>query len=98
MHHPTDRMTHTTAFVKPVVDHWLEREIAQWPDRRNTAHVIYNYMAKDMIKDHINNYYFVALLMLAIRKMCYNLADCSVYTVSSVVLLNTINYCLNNVK
>ena len=21
---------HTTAFVKPVVEHWLEREIAQW--------------------------------------------------------------------
>ena len=27
MHHPTDRMTHTTAFVTPVVEHWLEREI-----------------------------------------------------------------------
>ena len=22
--------THTTAFVTPVVEHWLEREIAQW--------------------------------------------------------------------
>ena len=30
MHHPTDRITHTTAFVTPVVQHWLEREIAQW--------------------------------------------------------------------
>ena len=30
MHHPTDRITHTTAFVTPVVDHWLEWEIAQW--------------------------------------------------------------------
>ena len=30
MHHPTDRTTHTTAFVTPVVEHWLEREIAQW--------------------------------------------------------------------
>ena len=29
MHHPTDRIIHTTAFVKPVVEHWLEREIAQ---------------------------------------------------------------------
>ena len=29
MHHPTDRITHTTAFVAPVVEHWLEREIAQ---------------------------------------------------------------------
>ena len=30
MHHPTDRMTHTTVFVTPVVEHWLEREISQW--------------------------------------------------------------------
>ena len=30
MHHPTDRITHTTALVTPVVEHWLEREIAQW--------------------------------------------------------------------
>ena len=30
MHHPIDRIVHTTAFVTPVVVHWLEREIAQW--------------------------------------------------------------------
>ena len=30
MHHPTDRIAHTTAFVTPVVEHWREREIAQW--------------------------------------------------------------------
>ena len=24
---PTDRITHTTDFVTPVVEHWLEREI-----------------------------------------------------------------------
>ena len=30
MHHPTDRITHTTAFVTPVVEHWLEQELAQW--------------------------------------------------------------------
>ena len=24
------RITHTAAFVTPVVEHWLEREIAQW--------------------------------------------------------------------
>ena len=29
MHHPTDRIAHTTAFVTPVVEHWPEREI--WP-------------------------------------------------------------------
>ena len=25
-----DRIVHTTAFVTPVVEHWLEQEIAQW--------------------------------------------------------------------
>ena len=30
MHHPIDWIAHTTAFVTPVVEHWLEREIAQW--------------------------------------------------------------------
>ena len=30
MHHPTDRIAHTMAFVTPVVEHWLERDIAQW--------------------------------------------------------------------
>ena len=24
MHHPTDRITHTMAFITPVVEHWLE--------------------------------------------------------------------------
>ena len=27
MHHPTDRIAHTTVFVTPVVEQWLEREI-----------------------------------------------------------------------
>ena len=30
MHHPTVRIIHTTAFDTPVVEHWLEQEIAQW--------------------------------------------------------------------
>ena len=30
MHHRTDRKTHTTAFVTPVVWQWLEQEIDQW--------------------------------------------------------------------
>ena len=28
MHHPTDRIIQTTAFVTQVVEHWLERELA----------------------------------------------------------------------
>ena len=30
MHNPTDRITHTTAFVATVVEYWPEREIVQW--------------------------------------------------------------------
>ena len=30
MHHPTDRITHITASVTPVVEYWIEQEIAQW--------------------------------------------------------------------
>ena len=30
MHHPTDRIAHITVFVTPVVEHWLEREIAYY--------------------------------------------------------------------
>ena len=42
MHHHTDRIAHTTAFVTPVVDHWLEREgsirrpIAPWANALTT--------------------------------------------------------------
>ena len=30
MPHHTYSIAHTTAFITPVVEHWLEREIAQW--------------------------------------------------------------------
>ena len=26
MHHPTDRIAHTTIFVTPVVEHWLQHQ------------------------------------------------------------------------
>ena len=29
MHHTTDKITHTTGFVTPVMEQWLEREIDQ---------------------------------------------------------------------
>ena len=38
MHHPTDRIKYTTAFVTPVVEHWLEREIAQWAHHEGSIH------------------------------------------------------------
>ena len=30
MHHPTDKITHTTVYVTPVLEHWLEWEITPW--------------------------------------------------------------------
>ena len=38
MHHTTDRIAHTTAFVTPVVDHWLEREMR----KERKGNVIFN--------------------------------------------------------
>ena len=41
MHHPTDRITHTTAFATPLVEHWLEREIGQWAKHHMSSGNIY---------------------------------------------------------
>ena len=47
MHHPTDRIAHSTAFVIPVVEHWLEREIAQWVHPRDVRrHKLYTTCAR----------------------------------------------------
>ena len=37
MHHSTDMMAHTKAFVTPVVEYRLEREIAQWVTMRDQS-------------------------------------------------------------
>ena len=53
MHHPTDRITHTTAFVAPVVEHWLEREILNFkkPNDKNT-----NWQADPKLTRHSAKY------------------------------------------
>ena len=45
MHHPTDRITHTTAFVTQVVEHKMGREIAY----RMEGNVLFN--------DTLNTFY-----------------------------------------
>ena len=52
MHHPTDRITHTTAFVTPVVEHWLERVQLNSHERltQNTYQVINFHNIKKEIK------------------------------------------------
>ena len=66
MHHRTDRIAHTTAFVTPVVEHWLEREIAQWvhpmkdrsddPSHHERTLLPRSYISlRHMVKDHSNS-------------------------------------------
>ena len=52
MHHPTDRITHTMAFVMPDVEHWLEREIAEVRCPTDAQSVRDRYLS-------VSNYYFV---------------------------------------
>ena len=50
MHHPTDRIAHTMAFVTPVVEHWLEREIAQWVGTpRDNNPMIYHIVVNSVV-------------------------------------------------
>ena len=59
MHQPTDRIAHTMAFVIPVVEHWLEREIAQWVhpmnDRSNDPFYLWLYGVEHIVKDHLES-------------------------------------------
>ena len=43
MHHPTDRILHSTVFIIPVVEDWLDREIAQWVEVRHRSDDIWYY-------------------------------------------------------
>ena len=54
MHHPTDRIIHTTAFVTPVVEHWLEREIAQCAVMVNKVERVSVYLLRSYIIQYYN--------------------------------------------
>ena len=65
MHHPIDRIVHTTAFVTPVMEHWLEREISKWKtkmkislcyDHEKQDKVIYNILIKSSLYNYIIGY------------------------------------------
>ena len=52
MHHPTGSITHTTAFVTPVVEHWLERVC--WDVRRARTKIVFSYNAFEQMKELFN--------------------------------------------
>ena len=53
MHHPTDRISHTTAFVTPVVEHWLEQE--NWVTSDSNYTYIHTY-THTYIHTHIHTF------------------------------------------
>ena len=59
MHHPTDRIAHTTAFVTPVMEHWLEQEIAQWV--HSSTHALHFVNYGSMTKE--NNKVLLSVIM-----------------------------------
>ena len=50
MHLPTDRIAHTIAFITPVVEHWLECEIAQMDPK--THHTMSEHIAMEILIKH----------------------------------------------
>ena len=67
MHNPIDRIAHTTAFVTPVVENWLQREIAQLVLQRPWYFIILSVMVhiKDpllLIKKVVNEVLVVGFL------------------------------------
>ena len=52
MHHPTERIIHTMAFVTPVVELWMEYKIAQWVHHEGWANAltIKLYLAPTLIR------------------------------------------------
>ena len=73
MHHPTDRIVYTMGFVTPVMEHWLEREIAQWVHHeqmlyhRATSHS--NRKEGNVLFDILNTFY---LRLYGIRHVVKN--------------------------
>ena len=70
MLHPTDRITHTTAFVTPGVEHWLEREIAQWVHHVGSIHEQNTYhraTSRSLIFDKCKNTDFILQIFIIIK-------------------------------
>ena len=54
MHHPTDRITHTTAFVTPVVEHWLEKNCWVQRETKHSPFLVDVYIKKNKKKRTAN--------------------------------------------
>ena len=55
LHHPTDRITHTTAFVTSVVEHWLGKQANALFDNALNIFYLQLHGMEHMVKDHSDN-------------------------------------------
>ena len=69
MHQPRDKVAHTTAFVIPVVKHWLEREIAQWVHNERSIQQPIQPLAEDMFVLFL--FVVVCLLLFVVVVFCF---------------------------
>ena len=99
MHHPTDRIAHTTAFVTPVVEHWLEQEIAQWvhPIIVNKMNCYYYYQYYYMFFLFVS-LFVVVFFSIKISNLIVSVTSiCLVLHFKKIILSKTcILYCLIN--
>ena len=72
MHHPTDRITHITAFVTPVVEHWLERERRSEVINVNSNLFEERKEGNVFVNDALNTFY---LLLYDVRYMVKDHSD-----------------------
>ena len=54
MHHPTDMIAHTKAFVTPVVDHWLEQVLRLISNNKRPNPCIVCYLNQNIILNQLN--------------------------------------------
>ena len=66
MHHPTDRIAHTMTFVTPVVEHWLEREIAQSAISIKISNLIIGFCSFDFSRPILKKDNFIEILYIVL--------------------------------
>ena len=79
MHHYTDRIVHTTAFVTPVVEHWLKREIAQWVHHEGLIPSVIYYHRHCLQEDSHPNLNYTSISVRFLLFSTKNLKAKSVY-------------------
>ena len=79
MHHYTDRIAHTTAFVTPVVEHWLKREIAQWVHHEGLIPSVIYYHRHCLQEDSHPNLNYTSISVRFLLFSTKNLKAKSVY-------------------